>query len=362
MQLWKILALTAALPAGCGGGCENVEGPCAQDRQGCASSGGLTETAECADEPHLSVELGTGRSAFVALAEGETPPLNYGPQGGVHLFGSVRVFGAQLDRYSSLELRFTLEVGPATCPGDMPCREIREERTVLLEGPLNVTADGVVEEPGFVVFADAIEGVDGPVYFRVQVTDPCGRVAEDVRRISGEEPEPLPEPEPEPAMMAAPAMDWVFVVDASSGVSEVGAPGADICGLVATCEGTSVPTVAALLTPGDGDLCYDVGDGCPTVRADPNAARDDGADCAVASSPSDYVSLGFGGFLVVHFDRDLRGCVVQVTEATEPDGDALDAYDVFVCDDGDLASATCVANGAPLITAPMGGNVRVTVP
>ncbi|MCB9546725.1 MAG: hypothetical protein H6706_12845 [Myxococcales bacterium] len=355
MRLWKMLVLTVGLPGCGGGGCENVEGPCVQDRQGCASSGGLTETAECDAEPALSVELGTGRSGFVALAEGELPPLFYGPQGGVHLFGSVRVFGAQLDRYNSLELRFTLEVGPATCP-DGPCGEVREERTVLLEGPLNVTADGTVEEPGFVVFADAIEGVDGPIYFRVQVTDPCGRVAEDVRRISGEEPEPMSGPEPEPM---APAMDWVFVVDASPQPTEVGTPGADICGLAATCDGAAIPTLAALLVLGDGEVCDEQRDGCPTVRGDPDAARDDGAACTAASSPSDYVSLGVGGLLAVRFGRDLRGCVLEVVEAAGADDDA---YDVFVCDGGEVGSATCVADGQPLGTGRGGGGVQVTVP
>ncbi|MEZ4475633.1 MAG: hypothetical protein R3F60_33515 [bacterium] len=154
-------------------------GPCTQDRQGCAASSGLKESAVCADGPALTVELGTGREAFVSLAEGESPPIEYGPQGGSHLFGSVRIGGAQLDRYHSLELRFALENAPCA-EEDEYCYPGRETRTALIEAPFAFGADQAIEEPGFVVFADSFQA---PGTFSVEVIDPCGRRAEASHHI-----------------------------------------------------------------------------------------------------------------------------------------------------------------------------------
>ncbi|MCA9524802.1 MAG: hypothetical protein KC549_00720 [Myxococcales bacterium] len=157
----------------------------------------------------------------------------------------------------------------------------------------------------------------------------------------------------------APAMDWVLIIDDSVAENMAGTPGADICGMTVTCDGAGVDAVAALLTPGDGELCDTVRDGCSAVRTDPNAARDDGSACEGGSNPSDYVSLGIGGLLSVQFAQALPGCDLEVVELV---GNDAEAYDVYVCDAADAATATCANNDQPIATAGEGGTVNVTVP
>ncbi|MEZ4469396.1 MAG: hypothetical protein R3F60_01070 [bacterium] len=160
-------------------------------------------------------------------------------------------------------------------------------------------------------------------------------------------------------MVEAPAMDWVLVIDDSEAENMAGTPGADICGMTVTCDGAAVAAVAALLTPGDGELCDTVREGCSAVRTDPNAARDDGSSCEGGSNPSDYVSLGIGGLLSVQFAQALPGCDLEVVELV---GNDAEAYDVYVCDAADAATATCANNDQPIATAGEGGTVNVTVP
>ena len=175
---WLILIVFfCVLPFQCGGlGCGPVEDPCDQDRQGCAPSPGLPITATCAAEPTLTAEVGTGEGRFETLAPGQVPELHYGAQGGVHLFASTRVRGAQLDRYDQLELVFSLQSPCPDCPEGFRDTEVR---TALVGGPTPLrVADGVVEEAGFLLFADAVENeYDAPHRLRVEVHDPCGRAA-----------------------------------------------------------------------------------------------------------------------------------------------------------------------------------------
>ena len=152
--------------------------------------------------------------------------------------------------------------------------------------------------------------------------------------------------------------DWVLVIDDSAEENMAGTPGVDICGISANCGG-NVASVAALLTPGDGELCDSVREGCSAVRTDPNAARDDGSACEGGSNPSDYVSLGIGGLLSVQFAQALPGCDLEVVELV---GNDAEAYDVYVCDAADAATATCANNDQPIATAGEGGTVNVTVP
>ena len=58
----------------------------------------LTLLAACPGPPECeagapTAALGTGDVDFVPIAEGDTIPLYYGAQGGVHVYGSVRVTG-----------------------------------------------------------------------------------------------------------------------------------------------------------------------------------------------------------------------------------------------------------------------------
>jgi len=189
MKWWTLLGVFFLVPFQCGGGCGPAPSdPCEQDRQGCAPSPGLPMGVECAAEPVLAVELGTGQSSFQALEPGKAPELFYGEQGGVHTFGSVRVTGAQLDRYDQLELVFSIQSPCSTADGFACPDEFRdvEVRTALVGGevPLNV-AGGVVEETGFLIFAETLAYErDTPHRLRVEVRDPCGRRAEALHEIA----------------------------------------------------------------------------------------------------------------------------------------------------------------------------------
>ncbi|MEZ4467459.1 MAG: hypothetical protein R3F43_24205 [bacterium] len=128
-------------------------GPCTQDRQGCAASSGLKESAVCADGPALTVELGTGRAAFVSLAEGESPPIEYGPQGDPICSAASASAG-----------RSSIATTAWSCASPWR-RALRRRGRVLLprrrgahrphRGPLRPDRRWSIEEPGFVVFADS---------------------------------------------------------------------------------------------------------------------------------------------------------------------------------------------------------------
>jgi len=152
--------------------------------------------------------------------------------------------------------------------------------------------------------------------------------------------------------------DWVLVIDDTTDENMNGTPGADICGITATCAGASVGAVAALLTSGDGDLCDMIREGCSADRTDPTAAQDDGSSCEAGSAPSDYVSIGMGGILSVDFGQDLSGCTLNVVELV---GNQVEGYEVYVCSDNNTDAGTCL-NDAALETAATGGDVEVTVP
>jgi hypothetical protein len=153
---------------------------------------------------------------------------------------------------------------------------------------------------------------------------------------------------------------WVLLIDASEEENMAGTAGADICGVTATCGGTDVPSVGALLLQGEGSLCTAVDEAadCSADRTDATAAQDDGSSCEAASTPSDYVSLGMGGILSVDFGQDLSGCTLNVVELV---GNQVEGYEVYVCSDNNTDAGTCL-NDAALETAATGGDVEVTVP
>jgi hypothetical protein len=151
---------------------------------------------------------------------------------------------------------------------------------------------------------------------------------------------------------------WALIIDSSAEENMNGTPGADICGATAFCGRRALSAVAALLNPGDGELCDSVREGCPANRADPSAAQDDGSACEPASAPSDYVSLGMSGFLGLDFGQDLQGCVLEVVELV---GNQEEGYEVYVCEDVD-ASSDCLNNGSALGFSRQGGTIEVLIP
>lgn len=155
---------------------------------------------------------------------------------------------------------------------------------------------------------------------------------------------------------------YVIIVDNSADENMQGTPGADICGVIAECDGVESTATSAEITVGQGLVC----DGSTTEppcesgtnRQDAAAARDRGDNCEPGSSPSDYASLGLSGELALGFATDLQGCSVTITELT---GNDVEGYDVYVCQTAVLDAATCIG-GAVLQSADMGGAISVAVP
>lgn len=128
---------------------------------------------------------------------------------------------------------------------------------------------------------------------------------------------------------------YVLIVDDSDEVAANGTPGVDICGVRAKCGSGTLSPIDAELYPGDGGICGEdlpVGTAeCSADRADPEVVFNYGS-CNATSNPSDYVSLGVGGTLVVEFGEDLQGCTIEILEATG--GNPRDEYaTVSVCAD-----------------------------
>lgn len=134
---------------------------------------------------------------------------------------------------------------------------------------------------------------------------------------------------------------YIMIVDNSADENSAGTPGVDICGIYADCAGTTVSAGNATLATDDANICEAGASGCSADRGDANAAEDEGAACAGASNPSDYVSLGMGGTLTVDFGQDLQGCTVHVIEL---DGGDSEGASVLVCSDP-ADDTTCVDLG-----------------
>ncbi|MBU0554149.1 hypothetical protein KKF91_08470 [Myxococcota bacterium] len=134
--------------------------------------------------------------------------------------------------------------------------------------------------------------------------------------------------------------EYVMILDNSSEENGAGTPGVDICGIWVECQGVELSGQARLSTD-DPNICTAGAPGCVAHRGDANAAEDDGRACEGMSSPSDYVSLGMGGMLIVDFNQDLQGCRVHVVEL---DGGDREGAQVFVCANP-AREETCYAIG-----------------
>lgn len=169
--LAALVALPGCFPFGPAG-----PDPCADDRFQC-EDGVFDDEATCEDDGDLVVRIGAGEGAYTPLEEGEQPPIVHGVQGGQHTTLGVVVENAELDRYE--QLRAEIGIYPAsTCPvASEPCEgePLLGRRIVVLGDfePLMVTADGVVEEFGIVVFLGWTSEPEAVV--QLEVEDPCGR-------------------------------------------------------------------------------------------------------------------------------------------------------------------------------------------
>lgn len=157
---------------------------------------------------------------------------------------------------------------------------------------------------------------------------------------------------------------YLIVEDDSVDEGRTGAAGADICWVVAECGGEAVVAVSASLEVGQGLVCDGMSMDAPCEtgvdRRDPAAALGDEMRCEAESAPSDYVSLGLGGLLVVEFESDLSGCVAVLYVL---EGRDEDRYRVYVCATPTLAEETCLLDGEPVAELDgLGGSLSVELP
>lgn len=127
------------------------------------------------------VEIGTGEEAFVPLAESDPLPFVFGPQGGYHVYGSLRARGlGQGDPtfpFDPNNPRLTFEV---FVDGARVAEFIEQPRVLVDAG------DGwsvVVGERVVFTTADPLSLSGAAAVFSAQAYDRCGRQGEDSRAV-----------------------------------------------------------------------------------------------------------------------------------------------------------------------------------
>lgn len=149
--------------------------------------------------------------------------------------------------------------------------------------------------------------------------------------------------------------DTLLLFDDASPEEPANSAGADFCGVFTACA----RPVDAQLTLGAGAVCERIEQECGIPRTDPTAILEDGTACDADAEPSDFVSVGSDGSIAVIFDGDLAGCEITVVEFA---GDQDDQWSAFVCDDPNLAIATCLNRDEPVADRQGGGSVTFMVP
>lgn len=140
---------------------------------GCCGAGvGPTNETAPAPVPHtqasLTVELGTGESSFTALADDATVSIVHGPQGGTHVWTSVRVTPAIAS--------FTVNVSVTDAdshPVGSPSGWAAQRHEM----------DPYVEADGLKAYVDEGQVVGREVVLHVDVVSPDGRHGGATKRL-----------------------------------------------------------------------------------------------------------------------------------------------------------------------------------
>lgn len=150
-----------------------------------------------------------------------------------------------------------------------------------------------------------------------------------------------------------PLFQWVIILDTTHEDAPVEAPGADVCEVFATCRGADLTPIRAELQRGGGTFACDETNTCPP---DGRTAIDGDRTC---DTLTDAVSLGLNGSLTVAFEREVRGCWLEIAELQDrPEG-----YEVYLCD-GPIhhPDLRCARGGEPVGRLPRGGGLVVRLP
>ncbi len=149
-------------------------GPCENDVFGCENNDTFMLDPSCTLEGDLELVLGQGETEFSALGPDEVPMINYGFQGGQHIWAALQVHNPALD-YPQLKVEITVSTcGSGNCD-DPNNWNLDTTRELVPDGTtLRVTDEGWFEQIQMVVIVDSYgSGTQGRV--EMLVTDPCGR-------------------------------------------------------------------------------------------------------------------------------------------------------------------------------------------
>jgi hypothetical protein len=131
----------------------------------------------CVLDGSLDVELGDGSDGFRELADGESPVVHHGPQGGTHMWLGVRIGNLALDRYD--EVRVTTGMfDPSQCehegaPCDAPAEWHTGQWVLGDDEHLDPIDEHTIEQDQLTAVFD-IHGQE--LVLQAWVEDPCGQV------------------------------------------------------------------------------------------------------------------------------------------------------------------------------------------
>lgn len=149
--------------------------PCEDDVLGCDSNlEDFVIDPSCELEGDLELVLGQGESEFDPLAPGEVPNINYGVQGGQHIWLAVQVHNPALD-YPRLKLDITVSACAQSDCSSLDAWTIDNTRQLVADATtMTVTPEGWLEQLRMLVIVEAY-AFAGRGKVELLVTDPCGR-------------------------------------------------------------------------------------------------------------------------------------------------------------------------------------------
>jgi hypothetical protein len=176
-------------------------------------------------------------------------------------------------------------------------------------------------------------------------------------------PEPARDPSHSPAPPQDPGVEQrpglfnhLLIVDVESNDQGDGAPGVDVCLVIAH---HCADARTANLVLGGGEPCREAAPGCLTDRTDPQAALSLPDHCRFENVPSDFVSLGTNGMIAIGFEAEIAGCAVTVVTATA--GRDRERWRAYLCDSPDPREAMCLNGGTPVMNGE-GGDQTFQMP
>lgn len=149
--------------------------PCEDDVLGCDSNlEDFMIDPSCELEGELELVLGQGETTFSPLAPGEVPDINYGFQGGQHIWAALQVHNPATD-YPRLRIDITVSACSQSDCTSLDAWTIDNTRQLVADAEtMTLTPEGWFEQLRMLVVVEAY-AFAGRGKVEVLVTDPCGR-------------------------------------------------------------------------------------------------------------------------------------------------------------------------------------------